>query len=148
MGQLHAHPCRALAAVLESRAPKTTRERKALDFTTVALATSVLGLLLGVGWLFAGPLVLRRWNVPAEPAALLVGRRLGAVYVGMAVLLFLARSTPASPVRSALCIGLAVSMALLAAVGLFEFGRKRASGGILVSVAIEALLAAGFIAAA
>lgn len=85
--------------------------------------------------------------MPAEPAALLVGRRLGAVYVGMAVLLLLVRSAPASDLRTGLCLGLALVMALLAATGLYEFAGQRAGRGILVSVAVEVLLAAGFLAA-
>ena len=116
-----------------------------MSFTVVAIATSVASLLLGLGWLSAGTLVLKRWQVEANPTGLLVGRRLGAVYLSMAVMLFIARSAPASDLRSALCVGLLVGLTLLAVLGLFELKAGRAGRGILLSVALELLLAAGFL---
>ncbi len=116
-----------------------------MSFTVVALATSVASLLLGIGWLAAGGLVLKRWQVQASPTGLLVGRRLGAVYLSMALMLFMARSAPASDMRSAVCVGLLVGLTLLAALGLAELKAGRAGKGILVSVTLELVLAAGFL---
>ncbi len=116
-----------------------------MSFTVVALATSIASLLLGLGWLLAGTLVLKRWRVEANPVALLVGRRLGAAYLGIAVMLFAARSAPASETRTAVVAGLLVALTLLAALGLFELRSGRAGKGILLSVGLELLLAAGFL---
>jgi hypothetical protein len=115
-----------------------------MSFYIVAIATSVAGLLLGIGWLFAGKLVLQRWRIEPNDIGLLVGRRLGAVYLGTSLMLFLARSAPPSDVRSALSVGMFVSLALLAGLGLFEFKARRAGSGIFVSVAVEIILALGF----
>jgi hypothetical protein len=115
-----------------------------MSFYIVAIATSVASLLLGMGWLFAGKLVLKRWRIEPNDIALLVGRRLGAVYLGTSLLLFLARSAPPSEVRSSLSAGMLVSLALLAALGLFEFKARRAGPGICVSVGVEIILALGF----
>jgi hypothetical protein len=115
-----------------------------MSFYAVAVATSAVGFLLGFGWLLAGTLVLKRWHVHANPEALLVGRRLGAAYVGIALMLALGRDAGPTELRQAACIGLLVVLAALAVLGLRELKAGRAGRGILVSVVIEALLAAGF----
>ena len=90
-----------------------------MSFFIAAVATSIAGLVLGLGWLVAGTLVLKRWGVEASNESLLVGRRLGAVYLAIALLLFLSRSAPASDLRSAISIGMVAALTLLAALGLF-----------------------------
>ena len=115
-----------------------------MGFSWVALATSIAGLVLGFGWLISGTRLLKRWGLAPSPTALLVGRRLGTAYLGIAFMLFLGRSAPPSELRSAVCMGLLFAMLVLAGLGIFEFRARRASGAILVSVAIEILLAAGF----
>ena len=115
-----------------------------MSFTIAAVATSIAGLLLGVGWLFAGSLLLKRWGLEANPPSLLVGRRLGATYFGIAIMLFLGRSAPPSELRWAVSIAMLVALSVLAILGIVEFKAKRAGKGILVSVVLEVLLAAGF----
>src|ERR1700712_1343369 len=110
-----------------------------MNFNIVAIATSIASLLLGIGWLFAGKLVLKRWRIESNDIGLLVGRRLGAVYLGTSLMLFLARSAPPSDVRSVLSAGMFVSLALLAGLGLVEFKASRAGPGIFVSVAVEVI---------
>lgn len=117
-----------------------------MSFTVVAIATSIAGVVLGLGWLLVGGLVLKRWHVEANPTGLLVGRRLGAVYLGIAVMLFFARSAPVSEMRTAVSIGMIAALTLLAALGLFELRARRVGKGMLVSVALELVLAAGFLA--
>ena len=117
-----------------------------MDFTIAAVATSIAGLLLGLGWLFAGSLMLKRWGLESTPLALLVGRRLGAAYFGIAIMLFLGRSAPPSEIRSAVSVAMIVVLSVLAVLGLVEFKARQAGRGILVSVVVEVLLAAGFAA--
>ena len=116
-----------------------------MNFTIVALATSVAGLILGLGWLFAGGLWFKRLALEASTAGLVIGRHLGAVYLGIALMLFLVRSAPPSEFRSSVCMAMVFALAMLALLGLFEFKAKRAGTGILFSVALEALLVAGFV---
>lgn len=117
-----------------------------MNFNLVATASAIAGLLLGVGWLAAGGLLLQRWGIAPHPAALLVGRRMGAVYLGIAVMLFLGRSAPPSALRTQVCVALLIALSLLALLGLFELKAGRAHKGILVAVVLEAILAAGFAA--
>ncbi len=51
---------------------------------------------------------------------MLVGRRLGAVYLGVSIILFMGRTAPPSDLRTAICVGLLFSMVVLAGLGLFE----------------------------
>lgn len=115
-----------------------------MNFSTIAIATSIAGLLLGIGWLFAGRLLLKRWGIEASPAGLLVGRRLGAVYLGIALMLFLGRYAPPSEFRLVACIGMSIALVLLAGLGLIEFKARRAGPAILASVVLEGILAGGF----
>ncbi len=115
-----------------------------MSFTIAAVATSIAGLILGLGWLFAGTLLLKRWGLEANTSGLLVGRRLGAVYLGIGLMLFLGRSAPPSEFRSVVSIAMLAALALLALLGLFEFRAHRAGKAILVSVALEVILAGGF----
>jgi hypothetical protein len=118
-----------------------------MNFNIAATATSIVGIILGVGWLLGGRLVLRRWGLEANPLGLLVGRCLGAAYIGIALMLFLGRSAPASELRSAISVAMLVALAILAVLGLVEFKANRAGKGILVSVVAETVLAGCFAAA-
>ncbi|HEX2541158.1 MAG TPA: hypothetical protein VHM00_08755 [Caldimonas sp.] len=115
-----------------------------MSFSVVAVATSIVAILLGLGWLFAGRLVLKRWGIEADSGGLLVGRRLGVTYLAFAIVLLLGSQAPPSPLRSALSAAMLVGLLLLALLGVFELRARRASRGILISVAVEAVLALGF----
>lgn len=115
-----------------------------MTFRHVTTATAVIALVLGLGYVFAGHLVVGRWQLEATPGVLLMGRRMGALYLGLAVLFFAARGCGPSPARSAMCLGAAVALGLLALSGVYEFATGGAARGILVSAGIEAVLAIGF----
>lgn len=116
-----------------------------MPFRIMALVTTVAGGLLGLRWLFAGRAILAQWGVEATDGALLVARRIGALYLGLAVLFLLGQSAAPSELRSAVCLGMAVAIALLACLGLFELRAGRADAGIYASVVVETVLAAGFV---
>jgi hypothetical protein len=116
-----------------------------MTFKITAYITAVVTFVLGVGYLFAGRLMVSRWRIEPTESVLLLGRRMGALYLGLAVIFFLSRSTAASRERSALCSAAAITCSLLALLGTYEFFAGRAGGGILGSVALETLLAAAYI---
>lgn len=118
-----------------------------MTFETLALITAAAGTLLGFGFLLSGRFMLKQWGMDATDAALVMSRRIGAVYLGIALLFFLGRSSePAGPsgLRSAVCAGLGVAIGLLACLGLFELKAGRVSKGILVSTVVEVVLSASF----
>jgi hypothetical protein len=115
-----------------------------MAFRATATVAGVIALVLGLGYLFVGNVVVGRWQLEATEGVLLLGRRMGALYLGLASMCFLARSAGPSASRSALCAGATIALALLAVLGIYEWSSGRASGAILISVAVEALLAIAF----
>ena len=116
-----------------------------MRFRTIAVITAIVALALGLGYLFVGAIVVGRWQIQSTDSVLLLSRRIGAIYLGLSVMLFLARSAPVSVTRTALSAGAAVLLSLLALLGVYEFTAGHAGTGILVSVVIESLLALGYI---
>jgi hypothetical protein len=115
-----------------------------MSFHALAIVTCIAALLLATGWLFAGRLMLKRWRIEPSVGALLVGRRIGAVYLGVALLCFLVRSTTSAELITSVSVFAVLVNALLAGLGIFEYRAQRAGPAILVSVAVELLLLLGF----
>ena len=115
-----------------------------MSFHTLSILTCLAALLLGAGWLFAGRLMLQRWRIEPSAGALLVGRRIGAVYLGVALLCFLVRSTTSAELITNVSLFAVLVNALLAGLGLYEYRARRAGPAILISVAVELLLLLGY----
>jgi uncharacterized protein YebE (UPF0316 family) len=94
-----------------------------MTFQMMALVTTAAGIILGLRFIFAGASVLKEWRIEANDGSLVICRRIGALYLGLALIFFLGRAAAPSDLRSAVCLGI----------------------GIIVSVIVEAVLAAGFI---
>jgi hypothetical protein len=116
-----------------------------MSYKTIALVTAIVTFVLGAGYLFAGALLVGRWQIEPTESVLLLGRRMGALYLGLSVIFFFARSAPVSAVRTALCAGAAVTCTLLALLGGYEFSAGRVGPAILASVVLESLLALGYV---
>ena len=116
-----------------------------MTFRVLALIMTCAGCLLGLRFIFAGGSVLKEWGIEATAGSLVVSRRIGAIYFGLALMFFLGRAAPPSDVRSAVCVVTGGTIALLACLGLFEFLARRASAGIFRSVVGEGVLAAAFV---
>lgn len=116
-----------------------------MTFRTVATVTSILLFILGAGYLFAGGFVVGRWDLQATDEVLLVARRIGAIYLGLSVMFFMAKNAPVSAARTAITAGAVAVLSLLVVLGVVEFVAGRVGGGIFGSAAIESLLAVGFI---
>lgn len=115
-----------------------------MSFHTLSIVTGLAALLLGSAWLFAGRLMLQRWRIEPSPGALLIGRRIGAVYLGVALLCFLVRSTTSEELITSVSLFAVLVNALLAGLGVYEYRAGRAGPAILLSVALELLLLLGF----
>jgi hypothetical protein len=50
-----------------------------MSFETLSIITAIAASLLGLGWLTAGKLMIRRWGGEPSDMALVIGRRIGAV---------------------------------------------------------------------
>jgi hypothetical protein len=115
-----------------------------MKFKTVASATAIVVFVLGLGYFFFGAFIVGRWDVQPTTGVLLLARRIGCLYLGLAIVYFLARSAPVSTARTALSAGSLTALSLLALSGVYELSVGHAGKGILVSAAVEFLLALGY----
>lgn len=116
-----------------------------MSFKTLAVITAIVALVLGIGYLVFGTVIVGRWLIQPTDGVLLLGRRIGCLYLGLSVMYFLARSAPVSVARTALSAGTAVALLLLALFGVYELASGHAGRGILASAALELLIALGYI---
>ena len=115
-----------------------------MTFKIMAYVMALGGCALGIRFIFAGASLLREWGIEVTDGPLVICRRLGAIYLGLAFMFFLGRTAPPSDLRSAVCLGVGGASALLAGLGLFELHAGRVSSGIVIPAIIEIVLAAGF----
>ena len=116
-----------------------------MTFQIMALIMTCAGCLLGLRFIFAGGSVLKEWGVEATAGSLILFRRIGAMYLALALMFFLGRAAAPSDLRSAVCLVMGGTITLLSGLGLFEFLARRVSAGVFRSVVGEAVLAAGFV---
>ncbi|QQA44711.1 hypothetical protein I8N54_09130 [Pelagovum pacificum] len=94
--------------------------------------------------MFFGGGLLKEWGLESTTGALILFRRMGLMYLGLALVFFFGRTAGPSDIRSAVCLVLGGTAILLAGLGLYEFLARRVSAGIFRSVAAEAVLGAAF----
>lgn len=116
-----------------------------MTFKHLAYLMTFAGSVLGLRFIFAGAAVLEQWKIEVADGPLVICRRIGALYLGIALMFFLGRSAGPSELRSAVCLGMGLAVALLAALGLYELWAGRVSSGIVVPSVVETILAAGFV---
>ena len=116
-----------------------------MTFEILALVMTVACIVLGARFIVFGGSVLKEWGLEITPGALIVFRRMGLMYLALAVMFFLRRTAGPSDIRSAVCLVMGGTAILLAGLGLFEFLARCASAGIFRSVVAEAVLGAVFI---
>jgi hypothetical protein len=115
-------------------------------FRGAAIAASSLCLALAALWMGAPQFILWVWQIDGSQATLVMARRGAALFLGLAVMLWLARDAESSPTRSALAIGFSVCCAALAALGIYDFMAGHAGLGIWMAVVVESALALTFAA--
>jgi len=114
-------------------------------FKALALFSSALSLFLAATWAFALKLLLPFLGAEYTTSAGILGRRYGALYFAIAVILFLSRNAETSTIRSALASGVAIGCALLALLGVVELMQGNVGPGIWIFIAFEVVLAIAFV---
>ncbi len=115
-----------------------------MSFVVTATLTGLAALLLAIGWLFAGHLMIRRWGREPNEIALVIGRRIGGVYLSIALLFAYVRTTTVPEMIFTFSAFGMVANLILAGLGLSEFFQRRVGRAMLVSVALEIFLALAF----
>jgi hypothetical protein len=113
-----------------------------LPFRRVAVLSSAVCIVLSVVWIAAPQILPGLWQVQSSYESGLIGRRAGALFLGVGVAFFAARDAPLSPLRSALLRSACLSCVVLALLGGIEFTTGHAGAGILSAVAVELTMAA------
>ena len=116
-----------------------------IRFRTLAFAASLLSACLAALWLAAPGVFVWMWQLQPGAGTEVVGHRCGALFAGIAVMLYLVRGSGPGRERDAISTGFAVGCALLAATGLQALYSGMAGPGILLAVVVELLLAAAFL---
>ncbi|MCB9763900.1 MAG: hypothetical protein H6739_29285 [Alphaproteobacteria bacterium] len=116
-----------------------------MTFQMIACVMTLAGSVLGLRFIFAGASILEEWAIEPTQGALIVCRRLGALYLGLAGAFFLGRTAEPSELRTALCLGIGAASAALAALGIFELVVGRVQRRVLISVTAEVLLAGALV---
>ncbi|WP_028975063.1 hypothetical protein [Spirochaeta cellobiosiphila] len=116
-----------------------------MTFYILAIIMTCAATVLGLRFLFAGSSILKEWGFDVTRGALVLCRRIGGIYFGLALLFFLSRTAEPSDLRTAVCLALSVMIFLLSGLGLFEFLSKKAKASILTSVISEAIMGAFFV---
>ena len=116
-----------------------------MTFEILALVMTIACIVLGARFIFFGGSVLKEWGLESSTGALILFRRMGLMYLSLALMFFLGRTAGPSEIRSAVCLVMGGTAILLAGLGLYEFLARRVSAGILRSAIAEAVLGAAFI---
>ena len=106
---------------------------------------AVLIALLGAVWLLIPEAMLGQWGVQTDPVGLYMGRRYGTMLLGYAVVLWLGRGSGPSVARTAILAGGAFVTGFVTLVSLWGVLTSTVGSGAWVAVAVEALLAGGFL---
>jgi hypothetical protein len=75
-----------------------------MSFQVMALIMTCAGCLLGARFIFAGGSVLQEWSIEATAGSLVAFRRIGVIYLGLALMFFVGRVAVPSDLRSAACL--------------------------------------------
>lgn len=123
---------------------KGLRMSEAEVFARLAAGSAMLCAALAAAWLLFNRHLLALFGAGYAPVAGLVARRNAALFLGIALLLWRASSTPDADVRTMVGQGVGLACATLAGLGALEFRCRRAGPWIWLAIATEATLAAAF----
>jgi hypothetical protein len=101
-------------------------------------------VLLGIAWIAFPEASLRSWGVRVDPGAVYLGRRYGTLFLGYAMILWLARGLDSTAARRVILLGNAVvnaAMTLASVAGAVSAVVTPAAWG---AACVEGLLAAAF----
>lgn len=84
---------------------------------------------------------VENYGVPADDGAVFLGRRASPMFLGLALMLWMARDATAGTARTGVCVGVACMWIGIGMTGLFEFARGAASISIVVAAVGEFFLA-------
>lgn len=113
-----------------------------LSFPGIARLGALIALILFVTFAFIPVLPFTMIGVEMVPEALLMARRMSALFLGISLIAWLVRDEDNSPLRRSVSASLAASMAALALFGLWDFVQGSVGMGIWIAITVESFFAA------
>jgi hypothetical protein len=113
-----------------------------LIFPRIARLAALIAFLLFVTFAFMPVVPFTMIGVRMTPEGLLMARRMSALFLGISLLLWLARDAENSALRRSVCAAMSASMAALALFGLWDFIQGSVGYGIWIAISAESFFAA------
>ena len=89
-----------------------------MKVSTLFTINAILAIVFGLGFIFAPVWLFSLYGVTADEPLAVTGQLLGSAFVTFAIITWMARNAPASPVRSAIVLGLFIGDAIAFIVSL------------------------------
>lgn len=105
-------------------------------YVVIIIALAVIGL--GCRFMFSSDSILKEWGLESLGSTQVLGRRLGAIYFGLSVLLFLSLTSMSN--TQTIIIGVSTISGFLAISGIVDLYAGRVNTGIIRSIAAEIFL--------
>jgi hypothetical protein len=115
-----------------------------VDFRTLNIISSGISIALFFFLLIYPEPIFYLFNVAGSDSAYFISRRAAMLFLGFAVICWLSRNAQPSATRQAISLGIALSMSGLSILGIFEFIRGYAGGGIFLAASTELFLAVSY----
>jgi hypothetical protein len=112
------------------------------SFPRIARLAALIAFLLFATFAFIPVIPFTMLGVDMVSEGLLMARRMSALFLGISLILWLARDAENSPLRRSVSASLSVSMAALALFGLWDFVHGSVGPGIWIAVTVETFFAA------
>jgi len=102
----------------------------------IIIALAVIGL--GCRFIFANDAILKEWGLESIDSTGVLARRLGAIYLGLSVLLFLSLTDMSK--EQTIIIGVSAISGFLAISGILDVSAGRVTSGVIRSIVAELFL--------
>lgn len=117
-----------------------------MTFRLVAMVLAAFCAALSVMWFVDVGLYTVTYGVASDEGTQFFGRRVSPILLGLALMFYMARNAPPSPLRRAMAMGIAVAFAGVGATGVMAYADGVASFAILIAAGTEFAAAAACVA--
>jgi hypothetical protein len=115
-----------------------------MKLSTLFIINTIVAAIFGIAFVILPGPVLSLYDVTVDPTSMYLGQIFGAALISFAILTYLARNAPASPLRDAIVLALFVGDAVGFIASLLAQLAGVANGLGWITVVIYLLLALGF----
>jgi hypothetical protein len=105
-------------------------------YVVIIITLAIIGL--GCRFIFANDSILKEWGLESIDSTGVLGRRLGAIYLGLSVLLFLSLTDMSK--EQTIIIGVSAISGFLAIFGILDVLAGRVNTGVIRSIVAELFL--------